>query len=240
MNASPSTARIDEEVPPPADFRARAAGRRRERMRERLLDAVLAIYAADGRGERAVVDDLVQAAGVSRGTFYKYFNTLAEAVAEVGRRDADDALRAYVQIFEPETDPLVKVAGGPLLGLARAGFDPRRAAFTGRVDFAQVLDVPPPLYAVVGLNLEAARAAGVVRFSSLRAATDTVLGVTVQGVRRFARGGAFDEAYLHEVATMILQGLGAERPAAEAAVRLAWSRVRSQADRLPWWRPSAD
>src|SRR3546814_6029616 len=58
-------------VPNPEDFRIRVAADRRERMRARLLDAVLDLYQPGRGGAHLVIDDVIQTAGVSRGTFYK-------------------------------------------------------------------------------------------------------------------------------------------------------------------------
>ena len=37
-----------------------------------------------------MIDDVVRAAGVSRGAFYWYFDTLDEAIETLGRRMADE------------------------------------------------------------------------------------------------------------------------------------------------------
>ena len=136
---------MTQAAPDEGDFRVRAAAARRGRMRMRLLDAVMAIYAPDGQGERAVVDDVVVQAGVSRGTFYKYFDALDDAVTEVGRRNADDMMRAFAEVFAPEDDPVLRAIGGPMLALARAAMDPRWASFTARVDYVEHLSRHAPL-----------------------------------------------------------------------------------------------
>jgi AcrR family transcriptional regulator len=209
-------------------------------MRTRLLDAIMAVYAADGRGERAVIDDVVGQAGVSRGTFYKYFNTLEAAVVAVGQRNADDMMQALADVFGAADDPLRKAVGGPLLALARAAMDPHWASFTARVDYVERLSRPAPLYAVVGDSLEGARAAGALHFTSLVAAVDIAVGATVQATRRLAHHTERHLAYVVDVAVMILLALGMERTAAQAAAREAWAQILLAAPRLPWWRPLDD
>src|SRR3546814_12397923 len=82
-------------VGPDPDFRIRVAADRRERMRARLLDAVLDLYQPGRGGAHLVIDDVIQAAGVSRGTFYKYFDSLEEAVDELGERMAAGTIAAF-------------------------------------------------------------------------------------------------------------------------------------------------
>ena len=55
------------------DHRVRVAGERRERMRKRLLDAVMAMYARNPHGGPPLIDDVIAEADASKATFYKYF-----------------------------------------------------------------------------------------------------------------------------------------------------------------------
>ncbi|MWD28933.1 TetR family transcriptional regulator [Aquicoccus sp. SCR17] len=65
----------------PGDHRPAVAARRREKMRRRLVEAAVFVIAAKGPGG-AVIEDVVAEAGVARGTFYKYFETFGELLAE--------------------------------------------------------------------------------------------------------------------------------------------------------------
>ena len=57
-------------------------------MRARLLDATLKVWASEeGASEAVVIRDVVEAAGVSRATFYKHFSSLDDAAA-AGERGA--------------------------------------------------------------------------------------------------------------------------------------------------------
>jgi AcrR family transcriptional regulator len=80
------TARKSKGVVPREDHRVRVAGEKRERMRDHLLGAVLAVYPGKPGQGPAVIDDVIRVAKVSRGTFYKYYPSLEEAVAELGAK----------------------------------------------------------------------------------------------------------------------------------------------------------
>jgi len=76
------------------NFRTRNAQVKREKMLSRLLSATMEVCADTNRRGTAVIDDVVRAAGVSRGAFYWYFDTLDEAIETLGRRLADEISEA--------------------------------------------------------------------------------------------------------------------------------------------------
>src|SRR5690606_20562906 len=83
------------------DHRARVAGQKRERMRERLIDATMAAYLGCEAGRHPVVDDVIRLAGVSRGSFYKHFDAIDEVFAVIGRRMAQEMLASYGRLAAP-------------------------------------------------------------------------------------------------------------------------------------------
>lgn len=62
------------------DHRKVVAAQRREKMQQRLVEAAIVVIAA--KGHSAVIEDVIVEAGVSRGTFYKYFQTLEDLLLE--------------------------------------------------------------------------------------------------------------------------------------------------------------
>ena len=65
------------ESPVATDHRPRVAAERRARMRRKLVESALLVFAEKGV-DASVIEDVIAAAGVSRGTFYNYFRTNAE------------------------------------------------------------------------------------------------------------------------------------------------------------------
>src|SRR5438128_9172407 len=139
MPASPARSKASQPAAPAQDFRVRVAGEKRARMRERLIAATLDAYLDLGPGRHPVIDDVIRLAGVSRGSFYKYFDALDDVLAEIGRRMADEMLASFERMFSPDDDPAVRIAGGPLMALARTAMEPRHGAFISRVDFIDYL-----------------------------------------------------------------------------------------------------
>lgn len=221
------------------DFRVRVAAEKRDRMRARLIAATMDAYVEAGVGRPPVVDDVVRIAEVSRGTFYKYFESLDEVLAEIGRQMAGEMLSSFERLFKGIDDGAVRSAAGPLMAMARAAMEPRHGAFIARVDFIDFLGGEDPRSLIVQRCLEAGRRQGRLRFESLEAAIDLVIGVSVEGARRILKTRVLDGAYIRETATLVMLGLGLSREGAEQAVAAAWQHLQKNAAELHWWKPVA-
>jgi AcrR family transcriptional regulator len=91
------------------DHRPRVAAERRERMRRRLIESAMIVFADKGIGA-SVIPDVVAAAEVSQGSFYNYFRTNDDLLTAVG----DELSGEMVQLIEPVVggivDPAARVA----------------------------------------------------------------------------------------------------------------------------------
>ena len=89
----------DSETPTaPEDHRIRVGAQRRERTRLQLLTSAVRVFNEKG-ADATVIDDVIAAAGVSRGTFYNHFKTTTELLMELASRMSDEVLAVV--------DPLV-------------------------------------------------------------------------------------------------------------------------------------
>lgn len=99
---------------------ARAAARRKSR-REALVDASLSVFMERGVST-ASVDDIVERAGVAKGTFYLYFRTKDDAVNAVAERIVDSvAVAVEHAASEPGLSPIERLLslGGTVGQVAR-------------------------------------------------------------------------------------------------------------------------
>lgn len=243
VDAHPSAVRCPTSLrdivvdPVPTDHRVRVAEQKRERMRERLIDATMAAYLSCDAGRHPVVEDVIRVAEVSRGSFYKHFDAVDEVFAEIGRRMAQEMLACYGRLAAPLGDGAARVALGPLMALVRSAMEPRHGAFIARVDFIEYLTSDQPRTHLVAQNLQAARSSGALQFQSLDAAVDLLIGSTVEGARRIVRARRVDAAYIRELSAMVLRALGVSPAHADDAVDRAWQRLADEAASLHWWRP---
>ncbi len=219
------------------DFRVRAAADKRERMRARLIAATMDAFADAGTGRPPVIDDVIRAADVSRGTFYKYFDSLDEVLAEIGRQMADEMLASVDRLFAGVDDAALRAAAGPLMAMARAAMEPRHAAFIARVDFIDFLGGEDPRSLIIRRSLRDGRAQGRLKFASLDAAIDLVVGVSLEAARRVLQARSLDAGYAFETATLVMLGLGLPRPDAERTVAAAWRHLEQNKAGLHWWKP---
>src|SRR6185369_14516799 len=93
------------------DHRPRVAAERRERMRSRLLSSALQLIAEQGPAATSI-DDVIAAAEVSRGTFYKYFPSPEALVQELALEVAKDLVYLADPVVQEREDPAERVACG--------------------------------------------------------------------------------------------------------------------------------
>jgi AcrR family transcriptional regulator len=114
------------------DHRPRVAAERRERMRSRLLSTALQLVAAEGPAAVSI-DDVIAAAEVSRGTFYKYFPSPEALVQEVARKVATDLVFLADPVVRQRDDPAERVACGIRLVARLALNHPAAAGFIAQL-----------------------------------------------------------------------------------------------------------
>ncbi|NIZ08439.1 TetR/AcrR family transcriptional regulator [Pseudooceanicola sp. HF7] len=202
------------------DHRKAVAAQRRQRMHQRLVEAAILVVAARGPNETAI-DHVVREAGVSRGTFYKYFTGVEDLLLEAKLRLGAELLELVLACETPVEDPAEALAQSMLRFFATFARYPLIGEFAARTGLNPLNDdtstmkvlhqtVPPMLAA----GIEAGRFVDMpvpVAFDFLRS------GVVMSFRRRLA-GMPSDGA---ETTAAVLRLLGV--PAAEA---LAFSRMQ--------------
>jgi AcrR family transcriptional regulator len=114
------------------DHRPRVAAERRERMRARLLASALRLVAEKGPTATSI-DDVISAAEVSRGTFYKYFPSPDALVRELAIEIANELIGMAEPVVLSYDDPAERVSSGMRL-VARLAIDhPLAATFLVRL-----------------------------------------------------------------------------------------------------------
>lgn len=231
---------------PAVNFRTRNAQVKRAKMLARLLSATMKVCADPDRRGNAVIDDVVREAGVSRGAFYWYFDTLDEAIEALGRRMADEISTETYSVFRAQPDPAIRavLSANPVLRAAlggqvmmcRASMDSVWARYLSNV---HVLPDDSTFITRVRRNLEAGRSAGELHFESVKIAVDYQVGAVRAAVRRCATE-SLPRSALVEMNVLILRGLGLKTSQAEGLATQA-ARIVDEVgpDNFPWWRDSS-
>lgn len=179
-----------------------------------------------------VIDDVVQKADVSRGTFYKYFDSVDALVEELGRSLVDDLVKSLRRLVAGHTDPLMRISVGNCALFMRASIDPAWGGFVVHTVF-----VSDAKTIVGGMRqaIEDGCRAGLLMTSNIEVATDFHIGLALQGIRRLIRTG-FDERYILDAASLALSGLGVDREKAAELARSSMNELFAVGPAtLPWW-----
>lgn len=106
--------------------------RRRERMRAILVEAALRLFARQGV-DAATIDEIVNVAGVAKGTFYNYFTDRADIARAVAGTVRHSMNAAVEEINRDIADPAERIARGVRLFMAGVVLDPVKAAMLARL-----------------------------------------------------------------------------------------------------------
>ena len=96
---------------------------RRERTRRRLLAAAARVVAESGEA-KASINDFIEAAGVSRGTFYNYYATREELLEDLWALMGRSPLHKILAAIRLMEDPAERFAAGARMVLAASVEDP--------------------------------------------------------------------------------------------------------------------
>jgi AcrR family transcriptional regulator len=112
--------------------RAEIGREKRARTKAQLLAAAKALF-SERPWESVTIDEVVDQAGVAKGTFYTHFNDLDELAAAV----ADELIQSFDELIQPQrlsiSDPLVRIAFGCYAFLEKAQEDRIWASLAARM-----------------------------------------------------------------------------------------------------------
>ncbi|WP_304175322.1 TetR/AcrR family transcriptional regulator [Phenylobacterium aquaticum] len=193
------------------EARALNAELRRGKTRGRIFEAASEVIARKGP-HSVTIEDIVNAAGIARGTFYNYFQSTAELVSAVASEMAqstDLEIEAQIQAIE---DPAEAFATFGAMMASRVVGDPTRTWINLQQDRLQT---QPPNAFVLRFEAILARGVEAGRFRSIDplAARALALGSARAAIRNITSGQA-DVSHAAEVLALILVALGV--PADEA------------------------
>lgn len=194
------------------DHRPRVAAERRGRMRSRLIESALAVFAEKGV-EASVIQDVIAAAGVSQGTFYNYFRTnedLLQAVTEELNNELVKVIESAVRALD---DPALRISNGVRIYLHKAAEFPLFAKFVVRSG----LNLASPnnmIYDYLPPHLEAGFVSGRLKRMPVEIALDLIAGQALLAISRISAGAAI-ENYPELAAAALLRALGLSYAQAE-------------------------
>lgn len=219
------------------DHRPRVAAERRERMRARLLECALSL-AGDKGPERLSIDDVIAAAGVSRGTFYKYFDSPDSLVQALAIEVTNAVIRTLHPKVEPLDDLADRMATGVRTTLRLVRTHPVLGTFMVRAGWP-VSERTQQFFVVVGADLRKGIRQG--RFARMHGevAINLLAGLMVGAMHSITRERV-PRDFPEQVAATLLRALGlpeqevallATRPLAMPAIEsetLLWHLIKGR------------
>jgi AcrR family transcriptional regulator len=185
---------------------------------------------SDRSADAVSIDEIVQVAKVSKGSFYTHFADKQALVSEVTRTIRLSVEGAVTRVNADVDDSARRVARAVCVYLRHAIEDPERAGVLLTPQLAQA-SLLAALNKGVVEDLSAGMAAGRFRTQSLEAGVLLVLGVAQLGLARVAQDPRPDLAatLAQQIGAMLLCGLGIENAEAQRlAAQAADAIVRSE------------
>ena len=223
----------DDAKPTPKadDYRVAVGAARRKKMRERILQSTMKAVAKVPGDAHVTVEDILVAGEISRGTFYNHFTSADEAVSSVGGMLADEFSESVFRLRGGIDSPPHHIAVADHLFLIRAVIEPAWGAYVVRSANQDLLKGESMAKALqMGLD------SGDFKFTHLRNAIDFLSGSIWAATRRIIRTKNVDTAYICDLQTMILRGLGVNPSAVGPIMEYTLQYVRDRGPELGWWR----
>ncbi|WP_321365212.1 TetR/AcrR family transcriptional regulator [uncultured Celeribacter sp.] len=138
------------------DHRTRVGQARRQKTQERLIEAAILVFAERGVNG-TVIDHVVSRAGVSRGTFYNYFDTIEEALETARIALGREVVLLVKDTIDHNLSPAERIAHGIHVFIEIARHNTLFLEFTARLgrrsfSFASVLCEAGPSFISDGIE----------------------------------------------------------------------------------------
>lgn len=214
---------------PVEDHRTRVGAERRERMRQRLVESAMLVFAEKGV-DASVIDDVLAAAQIARGTFYYYFRTNHELLIAAGEELINEMLGLIEAVVGDYEDPAKRIAVGLRLYFHTARKYPLFSKFVSRGGF-QVNSPNSRFYDYLPPDIQAGMDAG--RFKKIRmeVALDLISGTSLIALFRMSASEVLED-YPEQVVATILRGLGMKEGEATKLVSMKLLPLIPPADSL--------
>jgi AcrR family transcriptional regulator len=211
------------------DNRTSVAARRRAEMEKHLFSVTLELLAKKPPSEISI-NDVIGQANVSRGTFYKYFDSLAQVFIALSARLAEDLAPTADRFIAGGPDAATRIATGTRFVLHFA----RRAPLCGKLIVQSGWPVAHSASTYLGFlqrDVELAMMQGAFEKMHGSVAAHLIVGPMLGGIQTMLDGPSIPD-YAEQLTLRILLSLGMNRAAAEQAVALPLPEVTWQPEGL--------
>lgn len=174
-------------------------------MRGRLIEAAVHVFAEKGV-DASVVDDVIRVAEVSRGTFYKYFQSNHELLVAAAEGLGNEMLLLVEANVLNIADPVERIAQGLISFVSITQRYPLVARFAYRVGF-EAVGPTSLIYEYLPPHIEEAISTGAFRDEPRMAMLDMIIGAILACIARISMEPPEPE-HISRVVLLVLCGLG--------------------------------
>ncbi|HXG80241.1 MAG TPA: TetR/AcrR family transcriptional regulator [Sphingomicrobium sp.] len=199
------------------DHRVRVAAERRERMRARLIEAAFSVFGKHN-AEPAVIDQVIRLAGVSRGSFYNYFDSSEDLLKAVAIQVGNELMQAVAPVVEAREDPVERMSAGIRSWMVLVRAHPQLAAFFRRAGL-YVLEQDTQVRVDLPRDLIAGMQSGQFTVGELELGFVLVAGTVLAAINTLALGEAPAD-YGNKLAQRVLMALGVDSSQAQRIAML--------------------
>jgi AcrR family transcriptional regulator len=211
------------------DHRPRVAAERRERMRKRLIESAMIVFAQKGMGS-SVIPDVVAAAGVSQGSFYNYFRTNDDLLAAVSEELSVDMVRLIETAVGDTSNPAQRVSTAVRSYLHLARSHRVVARFLSNAGL-RLVGKRSAVYQHLPQDLQEAQQQGCFDAAPLDVALDLIAGAGLVAIHRMATGRTAKD-YPDKMVAAMLRSLGLPADAAAEMAALPLPKLAPEPDSL--------
>jgi AcrR family transcriptional regulator len=223
---------IDDDNEKATDYRAKSGARKRARTRAQILEAILILI---GRKHPAdlLLEEILDTAGVSRGTLYAHFGSVRQAVEALTEEMAASSSKSVEGLYDHVQDPVHRVAVGSQLALWHAAMD---INWGRAVSYCDGVADHTTFLAAVKRDIASGYKQGYFRHARTRALVDVHVGALLRASRQLTEMPRGRSAYITEVSLLMLLALGVTFEDASEAVAWAHQDLRKRAPNVvEWW-----
>jgi TetR/AcrR family transcriptional regulator, ethionamide resistance regulator len=202
-----------------SDHRQRFAAERRQRMRIRLMKSALQLMAANGPANTSI-DDVIGHAEVSRGTFYKYFDTPADLVVAVAKEVSNEMLRALDPLVLTFSEPTERLSAGIRLMLRFVRSYPVLGSFITRIGWPHVDHREHLFYTYVVRDIKLGIRSGGFERMHLDVAINIMAGSLIGAIHNVSTSADAPNNYPDQMALGVLKALGVDKEEARRIVAI--------------------
>jgi TetR/AcrR family transcriptional regulator, ethionamide resistance regulator len=200
-----------------SDHRQRFAAERRHRMRVRLMKSALQLMATQGPSNTSI-DDVIGHAGVSRGTFYKYFDTPTDLVIAVAKEVSNEMLRALDPLVLTFDNPAERLSAGIRLVLRFVRRYPVLGSFIVRLGWPHLNQSEHLFYTYAVRDIKLGMRLGSFERMHLDVAINIMAGSLIGAIHSVSMSADAPNNYPDQMALGVLKALGVDREEARRIV----------------------